>query len=299
MDALREKREKRIEKRLTFRPAKRAFRFSRFPFLSRRAAPGTVLLMALIVMSGVVIASMGLGSLILSSLQQTRAVDSAAVAYYAAESGIEEALFNCADCSWRRSGSLPPAVGTPRTLTNNAAWKRTVSSRESVIYAGTVPQDGILELALYDPDAPTASQDIGRVQVDWTDACGGCSVLQASLVGWVSGGPVVWDPNATTALYTWNVSGASIPTADPSRLYRLRLGAKKAAMQNVQVRAYDGGGAATTLPGRIRIDAEGSFGNVKQKLTASLPRKVPLAGIFDFVVFSECSLVKGGAISCP
>lgn len=256
---------------------------------------GTVLLMALVVMSGVVITSMGLGSLILSSLQQTRAIDSAAVAYYAAESGVEEAIY----AARRPGGAMPATVAGPVTLTNNATWKRTVTGRESVIYAGTIPQDGILEVALYDPDAPTTSQNIGRVQVDWTDSCSGCSVLQASLVGWVSGGPIVWDPNATTTLYTWNSGGASIPTADPSRLYRLRLSAKKAAMQNVQVRAYDGGDAPTTLPGRIRIDAEGSFGNVKQKLTASLPRKVPLAGIFDFVVFSECSLVKSGAISCP
>lgn len=272
-----------------------AFRFACSSFRARRSQRGTVLLMALVVMSGVVITSMGLGSLILSSLQQTRAIDSAAVAYYAAESGVEEAIY----AARRPGAALPSSVSAPVTLTNNATWKRTVTGRESVIYAGTIPQDGILEIALYDPDAPTTSQNIGRVQVDWTDSCSGCSVLQASLVGWVSGGPIVWDPNATTTLYTWSSGGASIPTADPSRLYRLRLSAKKAAMQNVQVRAYDGGSAPTTLPGRIRIDAEGSFGNVKQKLTASLPRKVPLAGIFDFVVFSECSLVKSGAISCP
>ncbi|HTM68420.1 MAG TPA: hypothetical protein VL426_03915 [Candidatus Binatia bacterium] len=260
--------------------------------------------MALVVMSGVVISSVGLGSLILSSLQQTRAIDSASVAYFAAESGVEEALFTARH---RDSGGhlatgqavLPATVSTAQTLTNNATWKRTVSGRESVIYAGTIPQDSFVEVALYDPDAQTTSQDIGRVQIDWADACGGCTVLQTSLVGWQSGGPVVWDPNATTALYPWNVSGASVTLADPSRLYRLRLGAKKDAMQNVQIRAYNGAGGATTLPGRIRVDAEGSFGNVKQKLTATLPRRIPLAGIFDFVVFSECSLVKGGAISCP
>ncbi|HTK04303.1 MAG TPA: hypothetical protein VL500_01870 [Candidatus Eisenbacteria bacterium] len=260
--------------------------------------------MALVVMSGVVISSVGLGSLILSSLQQTRAIDSASVAYYAAESGVEEGLFTARhrDAGGHLAdsqGVLPASVGTPVTLTNNATWKRTVTGRESIIYAGTIPQDSLIEIALYDPDAPTTSQDIGRVQIDWTDPCGGCTVLQTTLIGWQSGGPVVWDPNAVTALYTWNAGGASVTLADPSRLYRLRLGAKKAAMQNVQVKAYNGAGAATTLPGRIRIDSEGSFANVKQKLTASLPRRIPLAGIFDFVVFSECSLVKGGAISCP
>lgn len=268
------------------------------------AERGTVLLMALVVMSGVVISSVGLGSLILSSLQQTRAIDSASVAYYAAESGVEDALFTARhrDAAGHLADGqavLPANVSAPKTLTNNATWTRAVSGRESVIYAGTVPQDSFIEVALYDPDAQTTSQDIGRVQIDWSDSCGGCSVLQSSLVGWQSGGPVIWDPNAATALYTWNLSGASITLADPNRLYRLRLEAKKAAMENVQIRAYNGAGGATTLPGRVRVDAVGSFGNVKQKLTATLPRRVPLAGIFDFVVFSECSLVKGGAISCP
>jgi len=277
---------------------------SQFSFLNSPDARGTVLLMALVVMSGVVISSVGLGSLILSSLQQTRAIDSASVAYYAAESGVEEALFtarhrNAAGQLADGEGVLPASVAGPQTLTNNATWTRVVTGRESIIYAGTIPQDSLVEVALYDPDAPTTSQDIGRVQIDWSDPCGGCSVLHSSLVGWQSGGPIIWDPNAAVALYTWNAAGASITLADPSRLYRLRLGAKKAAMQNVQIRAYNGSGAATTLPGRIRIDSTGSFGNVKQKLTASLPRRIPLAGIFDFVVFSECSLVKGGAVSCP
>lgn len=269
-----------------------SFHSSLFPAPSSER--GTVLLMALIVMTGVVISSVGMGSLILSSLQQTRVIDNAGVAYYAAESGVEEALFLA-----RRSTALPAAVGTPQTLPNNATWTRSVTGREAVIYAGTVPQDSLLEIALYDPDAPTTSQNIGSVVVDWDDACSGCTVLQASLVGWLSGGPIVWDPNASTTLYTWDADGVVIPTADPARLYRLRLGAKNADMQNVQVRALDGGGSPTTLPGRIRVDAVGSFGNVRQKLTVTLPRKVPLAGIFDFVVFSECSLVKGGPISCP
>lgn len=292
MPSLRRKREAGSVRRV--RCAGRSFSFPAFRFSVPSSERGTVLLMALIVMTGVVISSVGMGSLILSSLQQTRVIDNASVAYYAAESGVEEALFRA-----RRSAALPAAVGTPQSLANSATWTRTVTGREAVIYAGTVPQDSLLEIALYDPDAPTASQNIGTVIVEWDDACSGCTVVQASLVGWLSGGPVVWDPNASTTLHTWDADGIEIPTADPNRLYRLRLAARQGDLQNVQVRALDGGGSPTTLPGRIRIDAVGAFGNVRQKLTATLPRKVPLAGIFDFVVFSECSLVKGGPISCP
>ncbi len=256
---------------------------------------GTVLLMALIIMSGVVISSMGVGSLIVSSLQQSRSLDNGITAYYAAESGVEDGLY-----AVRHQDTLPASVTTARTLGNNATWTRTVTSSESVVYAGTISQDAVYEIALYDPEASTTSLNIGSLQVTWSDSCSGCSVVQTSLVGWKSGGPVLWDPNATVNLYTWSGSGVAIAVPDTTKLYRFRMTAKNADMQNVQIRALDTGGAPTNVPGRVRIDGLGTFNQNTQKLTATLPRGVPLSGIFDFVVFSECSLVKGGASgSCP
>src|SRR5688572_19684164 len=104
MPFMRDRREQRKEKRSSC-----AGRLCSVPSsLFSVSAPerGTVLLMALIVMTGVVISSVGMGSLILSSLQRTRVIDNAGVAYYAAESGVEEALFLA-----RRSTALPAAVG--------------------------------------------------------------------------------------------------------------------------------------------------------------------------------------------
>lgn len=256
---------------------------------------GTVLLMALIVMSSVVISSIGLGSLILSSLQQTRAIDSAVVAYYAAESGAEEALL-----LGRRTGALPSSVPSATPLTNGATWKRTVTSRESVVYAGTVFQDSLTEFALYDTDTQTPT-GIATVKVSWTDQCAGCTVLGASLVGWLPGS--TWDPsnaaNVDFAAATYTGGAATLSVPSPSKLYRLRLMAKNGAMDNVQVRGFDAGSVAVPLPGRIKIDARGDWGGVEQKLLVTLPRQTPLSGVYDFVLFSECSIVKGGAISCP
>lgn len=264
------------------------------PGLIRRNG-GTVLLLALVIMSGVVISSVGLSSLILSSLQQSRIIDSASIAYYAAETGAEEVLFKM-----RRDPAIVPAtqtVASPQALTNNATWTRTVTDREKVIYVGTVPRDSFTEIALYDPDAPTTAQNLELAEVTWTDACAGCSVLLGTLVGWTSGGPIVWDPNAATQRIPWDADGAEF-SLDGNKLYRLRLSAKNAALENVQVKAY-AGGLLADMPGRVKIDSQGTFAGVRQRLTVTLPRQPPLSGIFDFVVFSECSLVKSGVVSCP
>ena len=53
--------------------------------------------------------------------------------------------------------------------------------------------------------------------------------------------------------------------------------------------------AAEQFTAAQRADLAG----VEQKLLVTLPRQTPLSGVYDFVVFSECSIVKGGSISCP
>lgn len=243
-------------------------------------------------MATVVIASTGLSSLILSSLQQTRALDGAATAYYAAESGIEDALFTA-----RRTNVFPPSVPAAQTLANGATWTRTVQGGQPVMYVDAIPQDSLVEAALYDPDAPTTATDIDHVQITWTDQCSGCSVLKATLVGWLAGGPIVWDPNATTYQFTGGT--ASLSVGGVGKLYRLRLVASGAAIDSVQIRAYNAANAPVNIPGQVNVTATGDYGGVRQTLIATFPRETPLSGVFDFVLFSECSLVKGGTSLCP
>ena len=266
--------------------------------LSRRPADrtgrrqsGTILLFALMIMASIVITATGLTAVILSSLQQSRAIDNSIIAYYAAESGVEEAVFDT-----RKNGALPTEETTKQALSNGAAWTRAVQPSEPVVYAGTVPQDSLVEIALYNPDQPTTATSISQVTINWTDNCSGCSVVDMSLVSWKAGGDIVWDPNA--AIYSFTGGSATLP-ADAGKLYRLRLIARRAQIENLQIRVYDAGGAALDIPGRVRVDAVGYFGGVQQRLTATMPRQTPLSGIYDYVIFSECSLVKNSVATCP
>lgn len=258
------------------------------------AQSGVVLLLALLIMSSVIVAASGMGALILNSLQQTRILDNSVVAYYAAESAIEEGLFRL-----RRDGDLPNAVSTPQALSNGAEWTREIRSSERVIYM-TIPKDSFAEIALYDPDAPIAATDIAKVKVWWNDDCGGCSVLHTTLVGWLP--QAISGFESTTYRYTWNDGNptATIPVGGlPQQLFRLRLRADGGTMEDVVIRAVGRDGDPVDLPGRVKIDARGHFVNTQQRITVTMPRQVPLSGVYDFVVFSECSLVKGGPISCP
>jgi hypothetical protein len=241
------------------------------------------------IMSSIIITATGLTAVILSSLRQSRAIDEAITAYYAAESGIEKGIYE-----FRRLEQVPGEETAD--LENNSNYSRTVLTKEPVIFAGTLLEDNFIEVALYDPDQPTLATNIATVNVSWSDTCGGCSMLEASMVGWQAGGPVVWDPNATILRF---LGGSAVLSALPNRLYRLRLFAKLDNLDNLQIRAYSSGGIPIDLPGRVTISSLGSFATAKQRIVASMPRQTPLSGLYDFVIFSECSLVKGGPISCP
>lgn len=254
---------------------------------------GMVLLLALLVMASLVVSAAGMSSLILNSLQQTRIVDSALIAYYAAETGIEEGLY-----TFRKDGMLPDPVTVPRVLTNGAEYTREVSGSEPVVYL-TVPKDSFTEVALFDPDQPITATNIASVRVWWNDDCGGCSVLHATMIGWLPQSITGFEN--VTNVFPWTPASptASISLGSLNQLYRLRLRADNAAMKDVEVRAYDASGNDVDLPGRVKIDSRGTFVDTEQRITVTLPRQVPLASLYDFVVFSECSLVKGGPISCP
>ncbi len=254
---------------------------------------GNVLLFALLVMGAVLIGSVGLGSLILNMLQQTKAIDQSAIAFAAAETGIEESLYNA-----RKTGNLPGSYDG-RLVTGGSTWSSVVTDTREIIYA-LIPKDEFIEINLYDPADPISANTIASVEIDWTDSCSGCSVLRATMVGWLPGGPILWVPNADTRTYDFASRPASMTTGPPNKLYKLRLRARNATLEDVTVRAYDSGGAPVAIPGRVEIDVTGVFGDSQRRLQASMLNGAPLSGIFDFVLFSECSLVKGNRpISCP
>ncbi|MFH1046673.1 MAG: hypothetical protein V1738_00045 [Patescibacteria group bacterium] len=262
--------------------------------IDMRQDRGAILLFALLIMSSVIIGSIGLGTIILEMLQQTRISDDSVLAYYAAETGIEEAIYNV-----RQTGNLPPNIdeASPESLDNNADWWGTITGSTEIIYA-EVDRFGFIEVSLYDPEAPAVATSIDHVVVSWSNPT---SVLQASVVSWLPGGQVVWSDDVARFENPFEfVGGSATLSLGPAiKLHKLRLRAKDDALQDVTVRAYDAGGNPQSVPGQVRIDMTGDFSQSRRRLVATMPRGAPLSGIFDYVMFSECSLVKGRPISCP
>ena len=87
---------------------------------------------------------------------------------------------------------------------------------------------------------------------------------------------------------------------DPTKAYRLRLRALNGDVSNLTIQVSRGG-AVMPFPGDITLGAQGNYGNATQKIVVTMPKLDVLSGLYSFVVFSECQLVKGlpGTPVCP
>ncbi|MBU1029454.1 hypothetical protein KKE28_04595, partial [Patescibacteria group bacterium] len=112
---------------------------------SNTQSTGSVLLFALLIMTSVIIGSIGLGTLIMDLLQQTRITDSSILAYYTAESGVEQSLFNA-----RRTGQIPDSYSEDEAnqLLNHTEWWGTVTGTTEIIYTD-ISQDDFIEVNLF------------------------------------------------------------------------------------------------------------------------------------------------------
>jgi len=268
---------------------------------------GTILLLALLIMSGVLIVGASLGTISLLSLRSARVIDDSVVAFAAAETGAEQSLYQI-----RRAGTSAtslnadaedgsdPAVSGP-AMTNGSAWNRAVSTGEKVLFT-SIPKDKTYEVVLWDPESPLSPAGIESLGLAWDDDCGGTSAVEVLATG--------WDPGASGSFnsvvgFHGDSPSLTFLKLDPqvidndfsaSLAYRVRIRAKTCDIFNLAVRAYasdDAREESVDIPSRVSVVSTGNFGSARQALQLNLPRLQPLSGVFDYVIFSQCSILKG------
>jgi hypothetical protein len=275
---------------------------------------GSVLLLALLIMSGVLIVGASLGTISVLNLRQSRVIDDSVVAFAAAESGAEQTLYQL-----RRAGTSTSTLndfdadtsgadvsGPP--LTAGGRWSRDIVASETTIFA-SIPKDRSYEVVLWDPEAPATPAGVESLTFAWDDACGGTSGLEVLATGWdptAIGGfspSIAFHGDSPALTFLRLVPKVIDNDFSAARAYRVRLRAKVCDIFNLAISAYsadDAGGTQVPIPSRIAVTSSGTYASAKQAMELRLPRLQPLTGVFDYVIFSQCSLLKGvsGGV-CP
>ncbi|MDO8462876.1 MAG: hypothetical protein Q7S96_01190 [bacterium] len=270
--------------------------------------PGSTLLLALLVLAGFMATSFAIGSVVVNRVRAVRQVDQAIVASYAAETGVEDLLYRV-----RREQQLDGLDGTA-TLDNGASWERTVAetvddrflfltedaSRQMDIFpmSGTFDATQSTELVRSLVVTPIDIMAAGVPSSAW---------LEVTWVPWLRTG--AWAESIGRLLLSPSdlASGDVVvnllqhPVGEEPVGYRVRFLARSDDVGTVRVRAATDvlGETLTAFPSGIQATVRGTFAGTRHALRVEFPARLPLASTFDYVLFSECDIVKGGTVSCP
>lgn len=288
--------------------------------------PGVISLIALILMATITAIAATSSIIIINELRQTESLDQSYYAVYAAETGLEDGLYNVR--LMRSTAKLVDAKAilndypTFHGIANTAKWQRTVGDEQSFTVT-QLTNDQSARVDYFSPDGPNFGSGIESIVMNWKDTCSGASQIESSVITWpietdeFGHQTITFDPSTQQVFKQINlclsypnpcsvttnsflsISGVEDFTAIKPYRFEFRplanISAPSCVIQNFSMTAYSavgGGGSVVPLPQKLNIKSTGWFGQSQQALTASLPWKAPASGLLNFVLFSQEDIVK-------
>ncbi len=278
---------------------------------------GVILVMTIVIMSILLATGLGFAILVLSDLRQAQQIDNGIVAYYGANSGIEEGLY------WLRQDidgtdintvDALKNIATNKPLTNNAEWNissstdyQSMISRER-LYNGQSLKFYILGRSGNNPNIPLV-QSIG---IKWErDDLSPTTQLQVvatqlnyqqaennALIYYTDTNKVIANPDQN--LDCVPLLDGEIPgnlDADYDYVFEVRaLGEiQDDVIKSLKISAYSNDDCTNQNNQgitNISLASVGSYRNSQQTITAYIPPRDPVSGLFGFVLFSQEDITK-------
>ncbi len=248
---------------------------------------GSVLLLAILVMAGVTAAGLGMANLLIKEIRQARTLDNAIVAYYAAESGIEDGLYHL-----RKEGYEVEDLVVEHQLENGAEWKRVAKKKEEGIFTG-IEANQIIQFDVFNPQQSATGQQVATIQVDWNGD--GSEWLEVTWLSWQGGSSLIGSPSKrllSHALTGSRINLAVAGVSERSDFYRIRIRAMYSDVSDLSVTAFDSDGNVIEIPTIVVLSSIGKFSDTQQILKINMPLNSPVIGLFDYVLFIESSIIK-------
>lgn len=255
--------------------------------------PGNILPLTLLITFTMLLAGIGIGTVVLEGSQRAKDTDESVSAYYMADSGVERQLYEIR----KKNQALAYISTVSSTYPNAGTWVSTAGLEQSTQKnIPSVSETNFSVVDLFEPDNLSAAAGIDEIRITWS----GSAQLEIGYAQWTSGATVIWPSDDSFVFQLGFGSSMSVSGLDPNRAYRIRLRAVNGIAENVVVQVYRSG-ALQPFPGDITLGAEGTFGRATQKITVTMPKLDVLSGLYSYVVFSECQLLKGvgGSPVCP
>ena len=277
--------------------------------------------MAIILTSGMLVAAVEVSMIVASTIRQARTLDRTLVAFYAAESGSENALHQIRKegLTTLRPDSLTSQEGLYHVDGRDGRWSfgapdsDTFSSTVRTIPKAYLPEQQSIDIHLWqETTSGFQAQDaaLRTMVVRWRSAdCGSGDIPwieTTALALNVAGGSIVWQGSAPSSPITKKFQHPTdaLPnqiTVDLESLLplgsnglSLRIKPFFCSLRNVEVFFPENGNDAAPLPipQYYLIRPRGTFGGVEKSLSVIMPARPGTTGIFDYVLFSDKEINK-------
>lgn len=216
--------------------------------------------MALLIMSGVIITGAGIAVLIIRELKAAQNTNNAIVAFYAAESAVEESLHGV-----RKLDKSLEDLRSSLILTNGASWQLTAFDKGSEIKEAVVDKGRSFIADLYNSETFETEPSLGiaLVKIEGKGIEGARLSYQ--------------EFNPETGSLGEVISGLAGETEliiDPAVAYRVIVKAEESVINDLVLTGYDNAGERVDLPIPVTIDTTGRFSNSKQGIRVTIPRRI-------------------------
>lgn len=275
--------------------------------MNKKKQRGAVLVMALVVTSGILILGSELVLFVLNSLQYGRSVDYSLVAQYAAESGVEDAMWQI-----RKEGraTLDTTRGTVSLDNGEEKYGWSFLDGEDLdplkfstsidrIEKMFLAENASVQASLYAETAGgiTGMTDMKFMKVFWeNESCAPIDQrpwIETSIVQWGSGNDIQWSeaqvkkdfqqPSGTDRFI--KVDFSSYDMVGKPMIVQVKT--MFCDLSRFTITLHTADDTALVIPNYIIANPSGSYRRFKQNSRAVFPRKESLSSMFDFVLFSE------------
>lgn len=275
----------------------------------------SALLLSFLIMSALLVSVLYIARIVQRQIITSRSTDNSNIAFYAAESGNEQAIYYIRKNKISDVSDLN--IISPLIFEDSGA--SIIRSVEDGIYNINIglERDNFFQFDLYDPsNLAGESSNVSYLEIFWSDDCGGDSWIELTANDWnlestdwgndelslehvkkslLNNPPYTREDNTEIK----SIGGSSLRSENS---YQFRVRALFCDIYNLNISAFDPSNKLLKFKNIYNIKTIGqypsdsSIGN-KQALSVSLRSRDPLSGLFDYVIFSEQSLIKDIGVS--
>lgn len=265
---------------------------------------GSAILLALLIVSAILSSALYINVLSIRGMKQSQNVDNSIVAFYAAETGNEQAIYYIRKVE---NLDIEDLILPGGSITASASLisRSIVDEVENILIS--LKKDEIYQLDIFDQNDLSLSSSINFLKLSWNSDCAN-SKIELTANEWIAGTNIDWEEMNNQMHISKCIIESPVVIDDsgdicddiilnPDMSYQFRFKSLNCDVYNLNIQALDRFSQKIAFKNIYSLESVGEYPvassqSNRQALHVNLRKFSPLSGLFDYVLFSEKSLVK-------